>query len=232
MSSENRIGQTDIYTSGEYLRNNPDWHAADGSWKAANVIAILRKNGLAPATVCEVGTGSGEVLKLLADDRPEGRYLGFDISPQAIEIAKSKARRGLDFKWGSPFEDDIRYDLALALDVFEHVPDYLGFLRNMTKISDYQVYNIPLDLSVRSAFKPRLLMDHRTRIGHLHYFNKDTALATLEDTGHQVIDWALHSPAQQAGGLKGAIRKTFFAVNPSMCVNVMGFFAITVLCRS
>ena len=232
MSSQTRTADAvDIYTSGKYLEHNPDWHMEDASWKVGNVAGILRKNGVSPATVCEVGTGSGEALKLLADQYPSALFVGFDISPQAMAIATPKARAGLSFRLGSPFDETAQYDLVLALDVFEHVPDYMGFLRSMTQISSYQVYNIPLDLTVRSTLKPSLLMEHRHKIGHIHYFNRETALATLEETGHQILDWKWHSPAQQVGGLKGALRRAFFAVSPDKCVNIMGGFAMTVLCR-
>jgi len=34
----------------------------------------------------------------------------------------------------------------------------------------------------------------REKVGHLHYFNKYTALKTLEDNGYNVIDYKLCAP--------------------------------------
>ena len=55
-----------MYTSGEYLEKNPHWHAADSPWKAGQILKMIQKNGLHPATVCEVGCGAGEILKSTA----------------------------------------------------------------------------------------------------------------------------------------------------------------------
>lgn len=43
------------YTSGGYLRRNPDWHAEDSSRKARYAAEILGKHGVQPRLVGEVG---------------------------------------------------------------------------------------------------------------------------------------------------------------------------------
>ena len=77
------MSQTSIYQSGEYLRNNPSWHAEDAGWKFGHVMQLMQRNGLEPKSVVDVGTGAGEVLKLLAEKFPDARLTGFDISPDA-----------------------------------------------------------------------------------------------------------------------------------------------------
>jgi len=39
-------------------------------------------------------------------------------------------------------------------------------------------------------------MDVRKSVGHIHYFSKHTALALLEDTGYEVLDY-FYTPAYQ-----------------------------------
>ena len=225
------IPRTSIYVSGEYLRNNPDWHAEGAEWKFGNAMPLLQRNGLEPRSIVEVGTGAGEFLKLLAEEYPDARLIGFDISPDAIRIASAKATERLSFHHGSPFGQS-GYDLAIALDVFEHVEDYLGFLREMPRLAPYQLYNIPLDLSARYLIQKSLILRGRSEVGHLHYFFKDTALASLEDTGHEVVDLIMHSPSMVRRGFKGALRRWFFNRNPDLCVRLMGGFSMTVLCRA
>ena len=38
------------------------------------------------------------------------------------------------------------YDLILCIDVFEHVEDYIGFLKTLKNKSKYHIFNIPLDM--------------------------------------------------------------------------------------
>ena len=220
-----------IYESGEYLRNHPSWHEEDAAWKFANVVELVKRNHLQPGTVVEVGTGAGGVLKLLSEEWPAAELKGYDISQDAVRLAAAKASDRLSFHQGSPFGLS-GFDLALALDVFEHVDDYLGFLSQMTRLATYQIYNIPLDLSVRYVLQQQLIMQTRADVGHLHYFFKDTALASLEYSGHEIVDYSMHSPAMMLPGLKGAFRRWFFRRNPDLCVRLMGGYSMTVLCRA
>ena len=178
------------YQTGEYLEHNPDWHAADAPYKAQWIEAILKRNGIDPAHIVEVGSGSGEVLIELAKRYPQARTEGYDISPQAHEIAAPKSNERLTFHHadyltaGAPPPD-----LLLAIDVFEHVEDYMAFLRAMKPLAPLNIFHIPLDLSVQGLLRGKSIMGARQQIGHLHYFYRDTALATLTDCGYEIVDW-------------------------------------------
>ncbi len=48
---------------------------------------------LEPATVLDVGTGSGAIALAVADELPEATVLGTDIYPEAIDVARANAER-------------------------------------------------------------------------------------------------------------------------------------------
>jgi hypothetical protein len=75
-----------------------------------------------------------------------------------------------------------------AIDVFEHVPDYLGFLRQLRAKAGPKIFHIPLELWAMSAVSRRWLPESRQSARHLHYFNRDTSLAALRDTGYEIVD--------------------------------------------
>lgn len=225
-----------LYTSGEYLQTNPSWHEEYGPWKAGHVAKILCDNRINPTSVCEVGTGAGETLRLLSEMLPKATLKGYDIAEQAIKRALAKSSDRLTFELGSPFGKQERCDLVLTMDVFEHVEDYMGFLRNVRQLGRYQVYNIPLDLSARTVLQGGGILHQRSAVGHLHYFFKDTALATLRDTGHEVIDWFYTSRAFFWGRNPirwpmVAIRRVLYRANPDLAARLLGGFSMTVLCR-
>jgi SAM-dependent methyltransferase len=230
--------QATIYNDGDYLKHNPTWHEQDSPWKARRIRAMLRKHGLVPRSVCEVGCGAGGILSCLADDLgAEARLVGFDISPQAFALSRAKARRNLEFVLGDAFFEDPRltYDVALAIDVFEHVEDCYGFLRNFRATGVHKVFHIPLDLSVQSVLRGSP-MKHRAAIGHIHYFTKETALATLRDTGYEVVDHVYTAGALElAKGLKANLmklpRKACFAIHKDMTVRVLGGWSLLVLAK-
>ncbi|NJD05857.1 MAG: class I SAM-dependent methyltransferase [Methylococcaceae bacterium] len=184
---------TDIYTSGAYLNQTKTWHAEDSSWKADQIEAILQKNQIRPEIVAEVGCGAGRILLELSRKEYLKRtiFQGFDISPQAIALCEPVANDRLSFACRDPLADqhEALFDLLLAIDVFEHVPDYLGFLERCRASAKHKLYHIPLDLHVSGVMR-NSFWESRYTLGHLHYFTADSALRTLKDTGHEVIDYA------------------------------------------
>jgi len=179
-----------IYKSGQYLERTKSWHAEDSRWKAKQIKAILDKNAVRCETIAEIGCGSGSILDALSQfpDLKGVRFEGYDISPQAIEIAARLRNDRIGF-----FErdlllepDDKHFDILLIVDVFEHVPDYLGFVEKCKKRAEYKIYHIPLDVHVSSVLRNAFIASRYT-IGHIHYFTAESAISTLRDTGHEIL---------------------------------------------
>jgi 2-polyprenyl-3-methyl-5-hydroxy-6-metoxy-1,4-benzoquinol methylase len=59
-------------------------------------------------------------------------FSGYEVSPQAFEICSKKEKSNLLFVFGDLLNEEKAYfDVVLAIDVFEHVEDYLGFVRGL-----------------------------------------------------------------------------------------------------
>lgn len=117
-------------------------------------------------------------------------FSGFEISPQAYEIAKLKTKDRLKFYLRDlAKEPDNSFEVCLVIDVFEHVEDYFGFLRGIRTKAEFKVFHIPLDISVQRVLLSKPILKRRRDVGHIHYFTKETAIATLEDTGYEIIDY-------------------------------------------
>ena len=227
-----------MYRDGEYERLNPGWHAAESPWKARHIASLLADSGIAPRRWCEVGCGAGDILVNLARAYgPPATFTGFEISPQAFDLCKTKADDRLDFRLGSPFDgsgDAEPYDVALAVDVFEHVEDYLGFLRQLHGIAGHKVLHIPLDLSVQTVLRGTPLRSARDLVGHLHYFTRDTALASLVHTGYEIVAHRYTShqelPARHWKARAARLpRGLLYAMQPDLAVRVLGGHSLLVL---
>ena len=180
-----------IYQTNEYAKKHPDYHVSDSFWKVKHIIKMIKKNKLDVQTVCDVGCGAGEVLyqiqKLLP---PEVEYFGYDISPKAIELGKQRENEKLRFFCEGLLHKEVDpFDLLLCIDVFEHIEDYLGFLVDLRSKAKYKIFHIPLDMSMIMLVQAGTLVEVRRDWGHLHYFSKETAIASLEDAGYTIIDW-------------------------------------------
>jgi SAM-dependent methyltransferase len=237
-----RTSSVNQYIDGTYLEKVREWHAGDSPWKASKVLRMLGSHHLSPKSVCDVGCGAGKILVEMQRKMPqEVVFCGYDISPQAISIARPQENSKLHF-----FNEDILFtetrpfDLLLLLDVFEHVADYIGFLEALRKKASWFIFHIPLDFSVGSAKrKSATILKMREQYGHLHYFTKETALATLADTGYQVVDYFYTDDLEMAEkppkGLRPRLgyeaRKLMFRRNPDLAAFIFASYNLLVLAR-
>lgn len=234
-----------IYHTGEYLERNPTWHTEDSAWKAGNIARAIERHHVAHDRVCDVGCGAGEVVCQLADRFPGSEFVGYDVSPQAHELAGRREGANRHFVLGNALEE-ADFDLALAIDVFEHVEDYIGFLRQMKRIATWHIFHIPLDMSVLGVAMNNPMWSRRVA-GHLHYFSKETALATLADCGYEVVaseftnSQALNRKNLVVGGrmarklakllLLGAPRFLLSSISPTMSSRFLGGLSLLVVAR-
>lgn len=222
------------YISGEYLEKNPRWHIEESPWKVSHIVPMLRRHHLSPETVCEVGCGAGEVLRLLQAQLSETcTFWGYDISPQAIQMCQERANERLHFKLADIRQEyDACFDLLLVLDVIEHLEDYFSFLRAVKSKSDYKLFHIPLEISVQGVLRGKIFLKNRDLHGHLHYFTRETALRTLEDAGYEVLDYS-YSPGFEvhSASPQEILRKICFSLNKDLTVRILGGFRLLVLAK-
>ena len=229
---------TGIYEDGTYLEHNPSWHEEDSPWKASKIQHMIERNSLSPKSICEIGCGAGEILNQLSLHYSNVEFIGYEISPQAFDLCIKKQKTNLIFKCHDLLEENnIFFDILMAIDVFEHVEDYFSFLRKLKTKAKYKIFHIPLDLSVSTVLRSSPIIKSRQVVGHIHYFTKETALETLKDTGYEIIDYfytcgSLELPnLGQKTNLLKIPRKLAFLVNKDLAVRLLGGYSLMVLTK-
>ena len=240
MGNKTKTMSENIYTeeNGEYLKNNPTWHVEDSPWKAKQIIKMLSRNPINPKSIAEIGCGAGEILNQLHLSMPNDlSFTGYDISSDAISLAKQREKERLEFKHENFLESNLKFDLLLVIDVFEHIDDYLGFLKLCKSKAKNTIFHIPLDISVWGILR-NTLMSRRKSVGHLHYFIKETAIATLVDSGYDIVDffyteWGFDlSPRKTLKSkIKYLIIKTLYKINKDITVRIFGGVSLLVLTK-
>ena len=85
------------------------------------------------STLLDAGCGTGAMLKLLAQDVPEKRYFGIDLSERMIEVAKEHGNT-IQFLQGDceelPYPDE-SFDAITCSMSFHHYPNVEKFFRNV-----------------------------------------------------------------------------------------------------
>jgi SAM-dependent methyltransferase len=243
----------ELYTSGDYLKKNPTWHVGESPWKVREIMRMFQRNNIAPQTICEVGCGAGEVLRLLQMKMDSGCiFSGYEISPQAFELSKGRESERLHFKLGDfMLEKDVSFDLILVLDVLEHMENPYDLLRDIKSKSPYKIIQFPLDISVRSVLRDQIVT-YREQFGHIHYFTKSIALRMLEEMGYEVLDCFYTSEiipipwneiksnprilvrkilGKIKKGLLGVPKKLLFVINQDLAERLFGEWRLLILAR-
>jgi len=228
-----------MYLDGKYLENRPTWHDEESPWKAHHIISLIKKNNLNPLTICDVGCGAGGILDEISNNLSnEIKLYGYEISPHAFEICKKKSKKNLSFTLGSlPDDQELKFDIVMALDVFEHIENYFDFLRKLKDRGEYKIFHIPLEYNVVGALSRKALLYTRGAVGHIHYFTMETALATLEDTGYRVLDYfytnlPLDCPAPGwTNKIRSIHRALLYRHNPDLGARIFGDYNIAVLAK-
>jgi SAM-dependent methyltransferase len=127
----------------------------------------------------DAGCGTGQMLKLL---QRQGQAVGLDLSREAIMFAASRDARNLVL--GSvtnpPFAEGT-FDIALALDVIEHVDDDCGILRGLRSLvrpGGALIVTVP-------AFQ-FLWSDHDRINHHRRRYRADELRERLEGAGFEI----------------------------------------------
>lgn len=229
------------YLDGTYLNNNSNWDREDAEWKADLVYHLLKSHSLEVNSICEVGCGSGDILRHLLGVFPRAKLYGYDISPQLLPFWNCSNDEILDrihFNLGDFHEiNTITHDVLLMLDVFEHVRDPFTFLEMSRKHAHNFIFHIPLDLSSLGVARKNPLLNVRRKVGHLNFYTKDLALETLTDCGYTIIDWkytgaSLNSPNRSLyTKLASVPRRVFYKFNKDVGVRVFGGETLLVLAK-
>jgi hypothetical protein len=221
-----------IYEDGQYKLKNDTWHVEDSPWKAQQIAKIIDANNITFKTMCDVGCGAGEVLRQLSLIYSTDRsFTGYEISSQAFELCKPKTNQSLRYRFGNVIDDDALYDCLLCIDVLEHVEDYMGFVRKLRAKSRYKIFHIPLSMNVLNTLSARRLQKEREDWGHLHYFTRETALATLADCGYELVhsQYTSHFRGAETSSWLGAPVRFMYNVAPHLMVKAIGGCSLIVL---
>jgi len=101
--------------------------------RGLRVLENVREAELQQPKILEVGCGTGWLTELLSD---LGSVTAIDLSPRAIEIAKT---RGMDADLiaGDFFQHDFpaqHYDVGICIETLFYVPDQSGFLQKFASL--------------------------------------------------------------------------------------------------
>ncbi len=222
----------------EYHQGVRNWHEEDDPWKADNIYKVLSKNQVNPKSIAEIGCGAGGLLINLAKCyENDVIFHGYETSDEAYKMCKPKETGNIFYHFKDLLQEDVYFDAVMAINVLTRVKDYLGFLSKLRTKGEYKIFHIQLQISMYTLLRSKYFQKKDYMRTQLHYFNKETALGTLQGTGYQIIDYFYTSPLSYLPNPKGKEKfllfanKLFSSINSDFAAKSLGGFSLMVLTK-
>jgi hypothetical protein len=174
---------SNIYQDGTYLKNNPSLHEEDGEYKLNYICSLVNDLTFKDEVirVLDVGGGAGiiasHVCKMLESKGHLVECYSYDLSEEMLKIQKANNSY---LKLATSELDILReygqFHLTLLIDVIEHIPDCSGFIEMVNRISNYAIYNIPIEKNLLDWLRNIYMSGEYYKLqtltlGHIHFFS-------------------------------------------------------------
>jgi ubiquinone/menaquinone biosynthesis C-methylase UbiE len=172
-----------------------EWRELGGKYKAQNILSVCR--GRSFSRVLECGAGEGSILKFLDASNIASQLYAIEISDSGIEqirkrrLAKLSEVRKFD-GYSIPYPDRM-FDMAYCSHVIEHVEHPRLLLRELKRVSELQVFEIPLDYSINADRSIEQFLSY----GHISIYTPTVFRFLLRSEGYEIIGERLTNAAQE-----------------------------------
>ncbi|HEX8461108.1 MAG TPA: class I SAM-dependent methyltransferase, partial [Segetibacter sp.] len=151
-----------------YQNHDEAWRMLGAKYKAQNIVDVC--TGKAFAKVLEVGAGDGSILYYLDRWNFAPELYAIEISESGVEHIQSRNLKSVKEVqvfdgYHIPYADQ-EFDLVILAHVLEHVEFERKLLRELKRISKYQVIEVPRDY--RFGVDKRI--NHFLAYGHLNVY--------------------------------------------------------------
>lgn len=188
------------YTSEEYIKKHPTLHEEDSAWKVQKIIPFvdlfLTENVKSGITLLDVGGGAGIILKEIAEYiNSKGiavKKYSLDLSSEMLEVQLKNNYETIilneDIKSTSLKDNEI--DLALMIDVLEHVPFPELALKELNRISKYVIFKVPLeDNFLYNHIRKDARKKSQDTFGHVNFYDYESLKTQIENN----LGWIIFS---------------------------------------
>jgi len=245
-----------LYVDDEYIIKNPSLHEEDAPWKVTKILPLVDRYMMNidkdEINILDVGGGAGLILRAVSDyivARYGVRVSKFmlDLSPGMLE---TQIKRNPEYR--KALNEDIRetslankeIDLALIIDLIEHVGDPGAALREIGRISGHAIFKVPLEdtllfkaINLAKKGEPRQSLIENW--GHINAYNFRTLRRDIERFAGKIryysftdaCEYYSHSDIHRKklskkGRLMNQAGAVVFRISPRICASTFNDFAM------
>lgn len=194
----------DIYNNNSYIDHNPGLHEEDSEYKFQQFAKYLDSVEIISnkIKILDIGGGAGILGNMVAEyfvnKGVEVDFAALDLSAQMLNVQKQNNKH-IRMAWNLTIDQcpENDFDLALMIDVIEHIPDKDSAAAGLNGLSRYVIYNIPIQINLLDKLRNilngfRYYIEQERILGHVHFFTFSSAISFLKR--HHTVISALFQP--------------------------------------
>lgn len=170
----------------QYTDKMTEWREIGGKYKAANILKVCGNHKF--AKVLECGAGEGSILKFLDASGAFPELYAIEISDTGVsQIQKRNLRKLREVKKFNGYEipySDKEFEMAYCSHVIEHVEHPRILLRELKRVSTFQVFEIPIDYNIRVDQRVKDKLSY----GHINIYTRSLFKFLLRSEGYEIIN--------------------------------------------
>lgn len=168
-----------------YQSHDVQWRLMGAKYKAQNIVDVCK--GHTFTKVLEVGAGDGSILSYLDEWNFASELHALEISQSGVDLMQSKKLKHLRSVqifdgYHIPFADD-EFDLVILSHVLEHVEFERMLLRELKRVSKFQVIEVPKDYRYNVDKRMKHFLDY----GHINMYSPTSLRFLVQSEGFEVL---------------------------------------------
>jgi len=166
------------------------WRELGARRKAENILRVCSEIAR-PASIVEIGCGTGSVIRALHAMNFAQEYCCIDLSPSAVTFARNSSPAFTDRALAGradalPFSAGA-FDLAILSHVIEHLDDPISALSEAARVAHYIVVEVPTEKVLSNFVRTKVLRRPYPSIagaGHVQFWSPSSIVSFLERDAH------------------------------------------------
>lgn len=145
--------------------------------KSFEKLLIEAKKNKNISSICEIGCGEGELLKIIRKHFPTAKIYASDLSKNEVEKAKINCK-DLNIEFSVQNAQGLKYknkqfDLLIACEVLEHIPYPNKAIEEIKRLSDLAIISTPIEplWRILNMLRFKYVKDLGNTPGHLNHWS-------------------------------------------------------------
>jgi ubiquinone/menaquinone biosynthesis C-methylase UbiE len=169
-----------------YQVHDEQWRMLGAKYKAQNIVDVT--GGRKFIKVLEVGAGDGSILHYLDEWNFAPELYALEISQSGVDAILSKKLKSIQSAlifdgYKIPFADN-EFDLVILSHVLEHVEFERMLLRELKRVSKFQIIEVPKDYRYGVDTRMKHFLDY----GHINMYTPTSLRFLLQSEGFRVVN--------------------------------------------